>query len=163
MLESCAEVSVCRSVKVSGRALALRDAHLRSTHGAWRPGDGVRATPHRPHRFAAKICADLLSARDAGTCGASARTSCQTAFGRVDEDGVWLSTHRIGGSVPCRAERQEVHADIRGPKEVIWPVQACTKSEHLHAILLVSQVSHCKSLNVGHCTCKSLNVSPLYM
>ena len=112
MLESCAEVSVCRSVKVSGRALALRDAHLRSTHGAWRPGDGVRATPHRPHRFAAKICADLLSARDAGTCGASARTSCQTAFGRVDEDGVWLSTHRIGGSVPCRAERQEVHADI---------------------------------------------------
>ena len=30
--------------RVSGRALALRDAHLRSTHGAWLPGDGVRTT-----------------------------------------------------------------------------------------------------------------------
>ena len=30
--------------------------------------------------------------------------------------------------------------DIGGGKILIWPVQACTKSEHLHAILLVSQV-----------------------
>ena len=62
MLESHAVVSMGRLAEVSRRALPLRDGHQRSSYGAWRPGDGVRSTSHRPCRVAAKICADLLRA-----------------------------------------------------------------------------------------------------
>ena len=68
MLESDAVVSMCRSTEVSVRALAQRDGYQRSSYGVWRPGDGVRSTSHRPCRFAAKICADLLGALRAWDC-----------------------------------------------------------------------------------------------
>ena len=53
------------------------DAYQRSTHGPWRPGNEVRPTSHRPNRFDAKICADLLGASDGGTCRLRTRTICQ--------------------------------------------------------------------------------------
>ena len=96
MLESYAVVSMCRSAEVSGRALALRDAHQTSSQGASWPGDEVRATSHRPHRFAAEICADLLGALDGARWYHSALTLERFTRSRPDLDGPIPTTRDHG-------------------------------------------------------------------
>ena len=55
------------SAAVTGRVRDQRDAYQRRSQGGWRPAEIVRATPGRPCRFDAPICADLLGALDACT------------------------------------------------------------------------------------------------
>ena len=118
MLESYAVVSMCRAADNSGRAVPLRDAHQTSTQGAWRPRDEVRATSHRPCRFAAPICADSLGALDGDPCRLRARTSCQSAFRWVGCHAVCAPTHLIGGSIPWRIKRRQGHA-LRGRRAIV--------------------------------------------
>ena len=118
MLESYAVVSMCRSADNLGRAVPLRDAHQTSTQGAWRPRDEVRATSHRPCRFAAPICADSLGALDGDPCRLRARTSCQSAFRWVGCHAVCAPTHLIGGSIPWRIKRRQGHA-LRGRRAIV--------------------------------------------
>ena len=126
-------------MQVSGRALALRDAHLRSTHGAWRLGDEVRPTSHRPHRFAATICADLLSALRAGTCCARSPYAFCIGPGWVLGDDMCASTHLGGTVVRCRRQPWKVHAS-----EAALRISRCrnqflqdplsSRRPHLHAM-----------------------------
>ena len=109
---------MCRSADNLGRALTLRDAHQTSTQGAWRPRDEVRATSHRPCRFAAPICADSLGALDGDPCRLRARTSCQSAFRWVGCHAVCAPTHLIGGSIPWRIKRRQGHA-LRGRRAIV--------------------------------------------
>ena len=104
MLESDAVVSMCRSTEVSVRALAQRDGYQRSSYGVWRPGDGVRSTSHRPCRFAAKICADLLSALDGGTCCARTLHAFGIGSSRAPSDNACAGARQVGTVVPCRRQ-----------------------------------------------------------
>ena len=143
MLESYAVVSMCRSAEVSGRDLALRDAHQTSSQGASWPGDEVRATSHRPHRFAAEICADLLGALDGGTTHARTLYAFSTGPGRAHTDDArpWA---RLGGTVVrCRRQPWKVPAQNR-----VLRIGRC-RNEFLLDPLLVSTVLNCTSTIYG--------------
>ena len=117
MLESKAELSLSRSAAVTRKVLPQRGAQHRSRQGEWRPSDIVRATPGRACRFDAPICADLLGALRACTCCASTRYAFCTGPRRVPAHDACAGTHLFGGSIPCRVERQEVHA-LRGRRAI---------------------------------------------
>ena len=121
MLESYAVVSMCRSAEVSGRALALRDAHQTSSQGASWPGDEVRATSHRPHRFAAEICADLLGALDGGTHSRSnaLRVLDRTWTGPYRRRATMGPSRRHGRAVPPPAVKGTAAKRGRGHREVL--------------------------------------------
>ena len=110
MLESHAVVSMGRLAEVSRRALPLRDGHQRSSYGAWRPGDGVRSTSHRPCRVAAKICADLLRALDGGTFSARALHALDVGSFGVDSAHATESTDLICVVMQWRRQPWRSHA-----------------------------------------------------
>ena len=103
----CGEhVKVSRGLRAGSSSV---DAYRTSTHRAWRTGDEVRATSHRPCRLVAQISADLLSAFDACTCCDRTPYAFCIGPGRVPSDGLRPGTRLGGGSIPCCVERHEVH------------------------------------------------------
>ena len=110
MLESDAVVSMGRLAEVSRCALPLRDGYQRSSYGAWRPGDGVRSTSHRPCRVAAKICADLLRALDGGTFSARALHALDVGSFGVDSAHATESTDLICVVMQWRRQPWRSHA-----------------------------------------------------
>ena len=101
---------VVESVHVEWQCEDERGAHRRRCHDGWRPADIVRATSHRPCRFEAPICADLLGASRACTCHARARHAIRFRFSRGHSDGVRPCPRQGGGGIPSSTEPREVHA-----------------------------------------------------
>ena len=73
----------------------LQEVIPRCMAATWRLGDEVHPTSHRPHRFAAKICADLLGARDACTCCARTLYALCIGPGWVLEGGIKAARVRV--------------------------------------------------------------------
>ena len=101
---------VVESVRVEWQCEDVRGAHHRRCRDGLWPVDIVRATPHRPCRFAAPICADLLGAPRAGTCHARALHAIQFGLSRGHSDGVRPCPRQGGGGIPSSTEPREVHA-----------------------------------------------------